>query len=177
MTPRLTTSIIPLPHYFLALLLAKSKPATKSRKGKPTSEPQNLVSITYTLVTEWLQLLASFIKDGPRLNDGVSKMQYIDEAAMWHNAYTQSEEAQLILRARNLELERLLEEFTGETDPLALTSPKRRRRRVTEPFKASASRIQKKPRLVASAKAASSHPTVSGIEIEIDERPATASLG
>lgn len=103
-------------------------------------------------------------------------MQYIDEAAMWHHAYTQSEEAQLVLRARNLELERLLKEFTGETDPLALTSPKKRRRRAIEPPEAFGSRIQKKPRLLASAKA-TFHDLILEDGIENKERPATPSLG
>jgi len=104
-------------------------------------------------------------------------MHYIDEAAMWHDAYTRSEEAQLALRARNLELEKLLEVVTGERDPLALTSPRKRRRKAIEPSEASASRIQKKPRLVASAKAATFHNTVLGDDIENNERPATTSLG
>ncbi len=117
------------------------------------------------------------MKDEPRSNDATATTHYVDEITMWHDAYTQSEETQLALRARILELERLLERLNGEKDPIPLTSTRKRRRKSNHPSEASGSRSQKKPMVAANAPAVDPHDSIVGGDIEDNERPAIASLG
>lgn len=90
--------------FIVALFLIKSKPTNLSVQGASNS---NLKPQLTNIIIEFLSSLRSNIKEGCRLDDSTTFQAYVDTSAFWRDAYKKSEEAQIQLRAKIFELERI----------------------------------------------------------------------
>ncbi|KAL9125865.1 MAG: hypothetical protein Q9217_004997 [Psora testacea] len=144
---------VPLPQFLVALLLVKSKPYTLSIQGLHIRG--NVLLKAYSnFCVEYLASLRSYIRSGARPKLADTPHSYVDATAFWRQAYTKSEEAQIILRARLVELELRDNENVEEGAlPNAANSQRKRKRTPVVASQPSSTKKLKKAQVLAGTNA------------------------
>lgn len=118
--------------FLIALFLAKSKPSNLSTQGR--SKPPDVDFSILDRSTEYISSLRTCVQEGRRPHGSTSSHSHVDTAEFWRNEFKRSEDAQMELRARIFELEKMLDvrEQWGTATPAGDTSQKKRRRGANE---------------------------------------------